>query len=64
MQGETALNTCMCTPCNIKSSLQIADFGMSRDLEDDNYYTSSGGLIPIKWTAIEVRCAMQGIVLL
>ena len=36
---------------------------MSRDLEDDNYYTSSGGLIPIKWTAIEVSRAMQGIIM-
>ena len=33
--------------------LQIADFGMSRDLEDDTYYTSSGGLVPVKWTAPE-----------
>ena len=33
---------------------QIADFGMSRDLEDENYYTSRGGMIPMKWTAIEV----------
>ena len=53
MQGETA----SCISSDIKSStifFQIADFGMSRDLEDDKYYTSSGGLIPIKWTAIEV----------
>ena len=34
---------------------------MSRDLEDDKYYTSSGGLIPIKWSAIEVS---PGIVVL
>ena len=34
--------------------LQIADFGMSRDLDDDNYYISHGGKIPIKWTAPEV----------
>ena len=27
---------------------------MSRDLEDENYYTSRGGMIPMKWTAIEV----------
>jgi len=32
---------------------QIADFGLSRDLEDENYYTSSGGLVPVKWTAPE-----------
>ena len=34
--------------------LQIADFGMSRDLEDDNYYTAHrGALVPVKWTAPE-----------
>ena len=33
--------------------LQIADFGMSRDLDADNYYMSSGGLVPVKWTAPE-----------
>jgi hypothetical protein len=33
---------------------QIADFGMSRDLEE-NYYVSHGGKIPVKWTAPEVR---------
>ena len=33
---------------------QIADFGMSRDLLDDNYYVTSGGKIPVKWTAPEV----------
>ena len=33
---------------------QIADFGMSRDLADTNYYVSHGGMIPIKWTAPEV----------
>ena len=33
---------------------QIADFGMSRDLDDQDYYMSEGGMIPIKWTAPEV----------
>jgi len=33
---------------------QIADFGMSRDLLDENYYITSGGKIPVKWTAPEV----------
>ncbi len=33
---------------------QIGDFGMSRDLDDDDYYVSQGGKIPIKWTAPEV----------
>ena len=34
--------------------LQIADFGMSRDLDDHKYYITSGGKIPVKWTAPEV----------
>ena len=34
--------------------LQISDFGMSRDLEDDSYYVSHGGKVPVKWTAPEV----------
>ena len=33
--------------------MQVADFGMSRDLADGNYYLSQGGKIPIKWTAPE-----------
>ena len=32
---------------------QIADFGMSRDLQDENYYVAHGGMIPVKWTAPE-----------
>ena len=32
---------------------QVADFGMSRDLEDESYYVSQGGKIPVKWTAPE-----------
>ncbi|XP_065899793.1 uncharacterized protein [Dysidea avara] len=32
---------------------KIADFGMSRDLLDDNYYITSGGKIPVKWTSPE-----------
>ena len=38
---------------NIKT--QIADFGMARDVTDDIYYVSTGGKIPVKWTAPEVR---------
>ena len=34
--------------------MQIGDFGMSRDLEDENFYISHGGKIPVKWTAPEV----------
>ena len=54
---------CICkvifTPCEhdkIESPIfnpQIADFGLSRDLADDTYYVSHGGLVPIKWTAPE-----------
>ena len=33
---------------------QVADFGMSRDLADENYYVSQGrDKIPVKWTAPE-----------
>ena len=35
-------------------NLQISDFGMSRNLMDENYYISHGGKIPVKWTAPEV----------
>ena len=34
-------------------TIKIADFGMSRDLEDD-YYITHGGVVPVKWTAPEV----------
>ena len=34
-------------------SIQIADFGMSRALQDTDYYVSRGGKIPVKWTAPE-----------
>ena len=33
--------------------MQIADFGMSRDLQE-NYYVSQGGKIPVRWSAPEV----------
>eukprot|EP00731_Ephydatia_muelleri_P015150 Em0008g870a len=32
---------------------KVADFGLSRDLADDTYYVSHGGMVPIKWTAPE-----------
>lgn len=33
---------------------KIADFGMSRDLVDDEqYYTAASGKVPIRWTAPE-----------
>ena len=34
--------------------IQIVDFGMSCDLIDDNYYITSGGKIPVKWTSPEI----------
>jgi len=33
---------------------KIADFGMARDLQEQDYYVSKGGKIPVKWTAPEV----------
>ncbi len=32
---------------------QISDFGMSRELDSDNYYVSHGEKVPVKWTAPE-----------
>ena len=34
---------------------QIADFGMARDVADSNYYVTTGGKVPVKWTAPEVQ---------
>ena len=31
---------------------------MARDLMDENYYISGGGMIPIKWTAPEVSSCL------
>lgn len=33
--------------------LKIADLGLSRDLQNQEYYVSHGGKVPIKWTAPE-----------
>lgn len=44
-----------CCPVSI---VQIGDFGMSRDLEDENYYISHGGKVPVKWTAPEVHSSL------
>ena len=40
----------------IARNMQIGDFGMARDLENETYYKvqSKGGKIPVKWTAPEV----------
>ncbi len=32
---------------------KVSDFGLSRDLENESYYTSHGGQVPVRWTAIE-----------
>ena len=30
---------------------------MSRNLDEDNYYQSSGGKVPVKWSSPEVKFA-------
>ena len=45
-------NTCQTAP-SLSTVTQIADFGMTRDLANENYYVSHGGKIPVKWTAPE-----------
>ena len=32
---------------------QISDFGMSRDMADDDIYVSHGGMVPVRWTSPE-----------
>ena len=32
---------------------KVSDFGLSREISDDDSYTTKGGKIPIRWTAIE-----------
>ena len=49
MQGKRLVLTILIIVCS-----QIADFGMSRDLQDESYYISQSKKIPIKWTAPEV----------
>ena len=45
----------------VQLPMQVADFGMCRDLEDENYYISHGGKIPVKWSAPEVGvCELRG----
>ena len=45
---------CIYSKINLSSFFQISDFGMSRDVVDENYYVSHGGKVPVKWTAPEV----------
>ncbi|KAL5491611.1 hypothetical protein EMCRGX_G016929 [Ephydatia muelleri] len=35
---------------------KIADFGLSRNLDEETYYFSHGGMVPVKWTAPEAIC--------
>ncbi|KAL5491587.1 hypothetical protein EMCRGX_G016901 [Ephydatia muelleri] len=35
---------------------KIADFGLSRNLDEENYYFCHGGMVPVKWTAPEAVC--------
>lgn len=32
---------------------KVSDFGLSREISEDDSYTTKGGKIPIRWTAIE-----------
>lgn len=43
---------------------QISDFGMARDVTDASVYMSSGGLIPVRWTAPEVYITARPVYLL
>lgn len=36
-----------------KMVCKISDFGLSRDLKDEMYYQSEGGMVPIRWTPPE-----------
>ena len=42
--------------------MQVADFGMSRDLQNETYYISNAKKIPMKWTAPEVMKALLQII--
>jgi len=40
---------------------KVSDFGLSRDLEDDMYYQSDGGMVPIRWTPPEACVAAPNV---
>ena len=42
-------------------TVRVADFGMSREIDspENNYYTSSGGRVPLRWTAPEALFFMK-----
>ena len=53
MQGLSLYCTTHTCDDACDSPLKIADFGMSRDLADEDIYVSHGGVIPVRWTAPE-----------
>eukprot|EP00041_Stephanoeca_diplocostata_P039441 m.1625628 g.1625628 ORF g.1625628 m.1625628 type:complete len:2691 (-) comp25395_c0_seq1:2497-10569(-) len=42
-----------------KDTAKIADFGLSRDTEDNDYYVAKAGKVPIRWTAPEALTARK-----
>ena len=38
---------------------KVADFGLSRRMDNDYYRASASGAIPLRWTAIEVLTASK-----
>ena len=52
MKCAATLLQLLCHPVSL-FNVQIADFGLSRDLQNEDYYVSHGGKIPVKWTAPE-----------
>ena len=42
-------------------AFQIGDFGLSRDLDENPYYITHKGTIPLKWSAPEVRQSPCGL---
>jgi len=38
---------------------KVADFGLSRQMDNDYYRASSSGAIPLRWTAIEMLTARK-----
>jgi EphA7 len=38
---------------------KVADFGLSRDTEDNDYYVAKAGKVPIRWTAPEALSARK-----
>ena len=50
----------LCVPLAVRTCFQISDFGLSKKLADETeYYVTSGGMVPVKWTAPEVCVQLQ-----